>query len=246
MNELIIKDLHVEIDSKEIIKGVNLSIKSGEIHAIMGPNGSGKSTLAYTIAGHPKYKITKGQILINGESIKEFTPDERAKAGLFLASQLPVAIEGISLSNFLRAAISNITGQSPKVRDFVKDLDSRMQSLNIPSEFANRSINVGFSGGERKRAEILQLQLLHPRFAILDETDSGLDVDAIKTVSKGINQAIKEDNFGSLIITHHKHLLDYITPDYVHIFSNGQIIKSGDKTLVDKITSDGYSDFINK
>lgn len=240
MSVLAVKGLKVAVDGKEILHGVDLTINSGETHIIMGPNGSGKSTLVYTIAGHPKYEITSGSIMVDGVDINDHTPDERAKLGIFLASQLPTAIEGITLSNFMRASVGAITGETPKVREWIKTLSTAMQELGIPEDFANRSVNVGFSGGERKRSEILQLKLLHPKFALLDETDSGLDVDAIKSVSQGIVKAHQDDNFGSLIITHHKNMLEYIKPDYVHVFKDGKIIQTGDANLANELIKTGY------
>jgi Fe-S cluster assembly ATP-binding protein len=249
MSELVIKDLHVEVEGKEILKGVNLTIKSGEIHAIMGPNGSGKSTLSYTIAGHPKYVITSGSISLDGSVIASSdvsqTPDVRAKAGIFLAQQLPTEIEGITLSNFLRACVGAVSGETPKVREWIKTLGSAMESLEIPADFANRSVNVGFSGGEKKRTEILQLELLHPKFALLDETDSGLDVDALKVVAQGVNRAQTTDGFGALLITHHTHLLEYITPDFVHVFADGHIVRDGGSELAQELVESGYSAYLS-
>ncbi|MDR1862264.1 MAG: Fe-S cluster assembly ATPase SufC [Candidatus Ancillula sp.] len=244
MNVLEIEDLQVGVDGKQILNGVNLTVNEGETHAIMGPNGSGKSTLAYSIAGHPKYDVLHGSIKLNGEEIQDLTPDLRAKAGLFLAQQLPTEIDGINLSNFLRAAVNAVTGTQINVRDWVKLLQAEMSNLKIPVEFANRSVNLGFSGGEKKRTEILQLKLLKPKFAILDETDSGLDVDALKIVGEGVNAAKGEQGFGTILITHHTHLLDYIKPDFVHIFANGKVLESGGAELAENVIKNGYSNWL--
>ncbi|MEY3933754.1 MAG: hypothetical protein RLZZ606_353, partial [Actinomycetota bacterium] len=231
MATLEVKNLHVTVETdqgtKEILKGVDLTIKSGEIHAVMGPNGSGKSTLAYSIAGHPKYTVTEGEILLDGENVLEMSVDERAKAGLFLAMQYPVEIPGVSVSNFLRTAKTAVTGEAPALRTWIKDVREAMSDLKIDSTFSERNVNEGFSGGEKKRHEILQLELLKPRFAILDETDSGLDVDALKIVSEGVNRAHKANELGVLMITHYTRILKYIKPDFVHVFVDGKVAEQG-------------------
>ena len=244
MATLEVKNLHVTVETdqgtKEILKGVDLTIKSGEIHAVMGPNGSGKSTLAYSIAGHPKYTVTKGEILLDGEDVLEMSVDERAKAGLFLAMQYPVEIPGVSVSNFLRTAKTSITGEAPALRTWIKDVREAMAGLKIDSTFSERNVNEGFSGGEKKRHEILQLELLKPRFAILDETDSGLDVDALKIVSEGVNRAHKDNDLGVLMITHYTRILKYIKPDFVHVFVDGKIAEQGGAELADQLEAEGY------
>jgi Fe-S cluster assembly ATP-binding protein len=244
MATLEVKNLHVTVETdqgtKEILKGVDLTIKSGEIHAVMGPNGSGKSTLAYSIAGHPKYTVTKGEILLDGEDVLEMSVDERAKAGLFLAMQYPVEIPGVSVSNFLRTAKTAITGEAPTLRTWIKDVREAMAGLKIDSTFSERNVNEGFSGGEKKRHEILQLELLKPRFAILDETDSGLDVDALKIVSEGVNRAHKDNDLGVLMITHYTRILKYIKPDFVHVFVDGKIAEQGGAELADQLEAEGY------
>ncbi|MDR2508916.1 MAG: Fe-S cluster assembly ATPase SufC [Candidatus Ancillula sp.] len=245
MHKLTIDNLSVAVEGKEILKGVELEINSGETHAIMGPNGSGKSTLAYTIAGHPSYEITGGSIRFDGHEVNDMPPEERARLGVFLAQQLPTEIDGITLSNFLRAAKTAVSGSAPKVREWVKTLQSNMEELDMDPTFAGRSVNVGFSGGEKKRAEILQLKVLEPKIAILDETDSGLDVDALKIVARGVNDAQKKLNFGALLITHHTHLLQYIKPDFVHVFTKGRIVESGSGALASELVARGYSRFNN-
>ncbi|MDR0951104.1 MAG: Fe-S cluster assembly ATPase SufC [Candidatus Ancillula sp.] len=239
-----VKDLHVAIGDKEILKGVNLEIEPNKTYAIMGPNGSGKSTLSYTIAGHPRYTVTKGKIVLDGEDITNLPPDERAKLGIFLAQQLPTEVEGISLSNFLRAAVGAVSGETPAVRQWVKDLQKAMSDLKMNSDFAGRSLNVGFSGGEKKKAEILQLKMLKPKYAILDETDSGLDVDALKIVSDGVKQAKTESGFGTLLITHHTNLLKYLIPDYVYVFAKGHIVEEGTSALAEELEQTGYQNYI--
>ncbi len=225
---LTIKDLHVQIEDKEILKGVNLEVKAGEFHAVMGPNGAGKSTLASAIMGHPKYEVTKGSITMDGEDVLEMEVDERARAGLFLAMQYPSEISGVTNSDFLRSAINAHRGEGNEIplMQFIKKLDKTMQHLDMDLNMAQRYVNEGFSGGEKKRNEILQLMMLEPKIAILDEIDSGLDIDALKFVAKGINSMRSED-FGCLIITHYQRLLNYITPDYVHVMMDGKIVKSG-------------------
>jgi Fe-S cluster assembly ATP-binding protein len=250
MATLEIKDLHVSVateDSRtEILKGVNLSVRSGEIHAIMGPNGSGKSTLAYAIAGHPKYEVTSGSVLLDGEEVLEMSVDERARAGLFLAMQYPVEVPGVSMSNFLRTAATAVRGEAPQVRHWVKEVKQAMTDLDIEPSFAERSVNEGFSGGEKKRHEILQLDLLKPRFAILDETDSGLDVDALRVVSQGINRYTSEGDKGVMLITHYTRILRHITPQFVHVFAGGRVVESGGPELADELEESGYVRFTGK
>jgi Fe-S cluster assembly ATP-binding protein len=248
MAKLEIKNLHVTVDTeqgtKEILKGVDLVIKSGESHAIMGPNGSGKSTLAYTIAGHPKYTVTDGEILLEGEDVLEMSVDERARAGLFLAMQYPVEIPGVSVSNFLRTAKTAIDGEAPALRTWIKDVKSAMDNLKMDSTFTERNVNEGFSGGEKKRHEILQMELLKPKFAVLDETDSGLDVDALKIVSEGVNRAKESNEFGLLLITHYTRILKYIKPDFVHVFVGGKIAEQGGPELADRLEAEGYDRYV--
>ena len=248
MAKLEIKNLHVTVDTeqgtKEILKGVDLVINSGESHAIMGPNGSGKSTLAYTIAGHPKYTVTKGEILLDGEDVLEMSVDERARAGLFLAMQYPVEIPGVSVSNFLRTAKTAIDGEAPALRTWIKDVKGAMDNLKMDSSFTERNVNEGFSGGEKKRHEILQLELLKPKIAVLDETDSGLDVDALKIVSEGVNRAKQENDFGLLLITHYTRILKYIKPDFVHVFVAGKVAEQGGPELADRLEAEGYDRYV--
>ena len=248
MSTLAISDLHVSIETdqgtrKPILRGVDLVIKEGETHAVMGPNGSGKSTLAYTIAGHPRYKVDSGSITLDGQDVLAMTVDERARAGLFLAMQYPVEIPGVTVSNFLRTAKTAIDGQAPAIRGWVKDVRESMTRLRMDSTFAERNVNEGFSGGEKKRHEILQLELLKPRFAVLDETDSGLDVDALKIVSEGVNRAHAATGLGVLLITHYTRILRYITPDFVHVFVGGKIVEEGGPELAKKLESQGYEAF---
>ncbi|RAX45466.1 Fe-S cluster assembly ATPase SufC [Arthrobacter sp. AQ5-06] len=244
MSTLEIKDLHVSIDTeqgtKEILKGVSLTIKTGQTHAIMGPNGSGKSTLASTIAGHPRYKVTSGTITLDGEDVLAMSVDARARAGLFLAMQYPVEVPGVSMTNFLRTAKTAIDGEAPKLRTWTKDVKAAMAQLRIDADFAERNVNEGFSGGEKKRVEILQLELFKPKFAILDETDSGLDVDALKVVSEGVNRAHEAGNMGTLLITHYTRILRYIKPDFVHVFVDGQVVEEGGPELADRLEEEGY------
>ncbi|EYT53723.1 cysteine desulfurase [Leucobacter sp. UCD-THU] len=243
-----IKDLHVSVETeqgpKEILKGVNLTIKQGETHAIMGPNGSGKSTLAYAVAGHPRYEITSGQLLLDGEDITEFEPDERAQAGLFLAMQYPVEIPGVTNANFLRTAKTAIDGEAPAIRTWMGEVKEAMQNLRMDESFASRNVNEGFSGGEKKRNEILQLELLKPKFAVLDETDSGLDVDALKIVSEGVNRAKEHTGLGVLLITHYTRILRYIKPDFVHVFVNGRVAEEGGPELAERLEEEGYDRFL--
>ncbi|MGY3750839.1 Fe-S cluster assembly ATPase SufC [Vagococcus acidifermentans] len=241
MSVLEIKNLHVSIEDKEILKGVNLTMKTGEIHAIMGPNGTGKSTLSAAIMGNPNYTVTEGEIYLDGEDVLEMEVDERARAGLFLAVQYPSEIPGISNAEFMRAAINSKRDDDNKisVMDFLKKLDEKMALLDMPEEMAERYLNEGFSGGEKKRNEILQLLMLEPTFAVLDEIDSGLDIDALQVVSKGVNQ-MRGDDFGALIITHYQRLLNYITPDVVHIMMDGKIVMTGDADLAKRLEAEGY------
>lgn len=241
MSTLEIKDLHVSIDDKEILKGVNLKMNTGEIHAIMGPNGTGKSTLSAAIMGNPNYEITQGDILLDGESILELEVDERARAGLFLAMQYPSEIPGVTNAEFIRAAMNAKRPEEDKisVMQFLKKLDKKMDLLNMPEEMAERYLNEGFSGGEKKRNEILQLLMLEPTFALLDEIDSGLDIDALKVVAKGVNE-MRGENFGAMIITHYQRLLNYITPDVVHIMMNGKVVMTGDAELAKRLEAEGY------
>ncbi|MEG0254362.1 MAG: Fe-S cluster assembly ATPase SufC [Vagococcus sp.] len=241
MSVLEIKNLHVGIEDKEILKGVNLTMKTGEIHAIMGPNGTGKSTLSAAIMGNPNYEVTKGEILLDGENVLEMEVDERARAGLFLAVQYPSEIPGITNAEFMRAAINSKRDEDDKisVMDFLDKLDEKMALLDMPEEMAERYLNEGFSGGEKKRNEILQLLMLEPTFAILDEIDSGLDIDALQVVSKGVNE-MRGDNFGSLIITHYQRLLNYIVPDVVHIMMEGRVVKTGGAELAKRLEEEGY------
>ncbi len=259
-SELVIKDLHVTVQDKEILKGVNLTVRQGETHALMGPNGSGKSTLAYAIMGHPHYVITEGDVLLDGVSLLEMEADERAKAGIFLAFQYPTAIPGVSLANFLRTAVSNVrgyrdqaskeengNGHSAKVvgsdlmpmKEFRKEMREKMAKLGVDPSFANRYLNEGFSGGEKKRVEILQMAMLSPKIAVLDETDSGLDIDALRTVAEGVNKLIGPE-MGALVITHYQRLLNYIRPDFVHVFFDGRIVLSGGPELALELEARGY------
>lgn len=242
MSVLEIKNLHVAIEEKEILKGVNLTMKTGEIHAIMGPNGTGKSTLSAAIMGNPNYEVTKGEILFDGKNILDLEVDERARLGLFLAMQYPSEIPGITNAEFMRAAINakREEGNKMSVMDFLKKLDEKMALLNMPEEMAERYLNEGFSGGEKKRNEILQLLMLEPTFAILDEIDSGLDIDALKVVAKGVNEMRSED-FGVLIITHYQRLLNYITPDVVHIMMEGRVVMTGNADLAKRLEVEGYA-----
>ena len=277
MSTLEIHDLHVSVDTeagaKEILRGVDLTINSGEVHAIMGPNGSGKSTLAYSIAGHPKYKITSGTVTLDGEDLLSLKVDERARAGLFLAMQYPVEVPGVSVSNFLRTAKTAIDGEAPKLRTWVRDVNTAMERVKMDPEFATRSVNEGFSGGEKKRHEIVPLELLNPRFAerslnegfsggekkrheivqlelldpkvaVLDETDSGLDIDALKTVSEGVNRFRAREGKGVLLITHYTRILRYIKPDFVHVFVDGRIVEEGGPELADRLEAEGYDRYL--
>jgi Fe-S cluster assembly ATP-binding protein len=255
MSALVIRDLHVIVNAgttgeasttgtgeepREILRGVDLTVNAGETHAIMGPNGSGKSTLAYSIAGHPKYTITKGSVTLDGQDVLAMKVDERARAGLFLAMQYPVEVAGVSVSNFLRTAATAIRGEAPKVRTWVGEVKGAMAQLQMDPAFAERNVNEGFSGGEKKRHEILQLELLNPKFAVLDETDSGLDVDALRVVAEGVNRFRAQADRGVLLITHYTRILRYIEPDFVHVFVDGRIVEEGGRELADRLEAEGY------
>ena len=248
MSTLEIKNLHVQVATndgpKSILKGVDLSVGSGEVHAIMGPNGSGKSTLAYSIAGHPDYEVTDGEVLLDGQDLLEMSVDERARAGLFLAMQYPVEVAGVSVSNFLRTAKTAIDGQAPALRSWVKEMKTSMENLRMDPDFAERDVNVGFSGGEKKRLEILQMELLKPSFAVLDETDSGLDVDALRIVSEGVNRVHGETGCGVMLITHYTRILRYIKPSHVHVFVDGHVAAQGGPELADELEENGYDKYL--
>jgi Fe-S cluster assembly ATP-binding protein len=247
MSELVIKGLKVSVEAedtrKEILRGVDLTINSGEVHAIMGPNGSGKSTLAYAVAGHPKYEIEAGSITLDGQDVLEMSVDERARAGLFLAMQYPVEIPGVSVSNFLRTSVTAIRGEAPKLREWLKEMNSAMSEIGMDPQFSERNVNEGFSGGEKKRHEILQLELLKPKIAILDETDSGLDVDALRIVSEGINRTVEKNNTGVLLITHYTRILRYVKPDKVSVFVDGRVVETGGQQLAEELEANGYVKF---
>ena len=247
MSTFSIRDLHVSVETeagpKEILRGVNLDINSRETHAIMGPNGAGKSTLGYALAGHPSYTITSGSATLDGVDLVKMTADERARAGLFLAKQYPVEVPGVTVTNFLRAAKTAVSGEAPKLRTWTKELSQSMKDLRIDPEFASRNVNEGFSGGEKKRQEILQLELLKPHFAILDETDSGLDVDALRIVSEGVNRAKERTDIGIMLITHYTRILRYIKPDHVHVLVNGRVAEEGGPELADRLENEGYDRF---
>ncbi len=236
---LVVEDLHVSVDDKEILKGVDLTVEQGRVHALMGPNGSGKSTLAYALAGHPRYRVTQGRVSFKGEDVLGLTPDERAKLGMFLAMQYPVEIPGVSVTNFLRTAMAAFRGEEVPVRVFARELRTQMQLLQMDPKFAERSLNEGFSGGEKKRHEILQMALLKPQLAILDETDSGLDIDALRVVSDGVNR-LRGPELGVLLITHYTRILRYITPDVVHVMFDGRIVQRGGPELADELEEQGY------
>ncbi len=249
MATLEIRDLHVSVDTengpKEILRGVDLTIAGGQTHAIMGPNGSGKSTLAYSIAGHPKYNVTSGTVTLDGEDVLDMAVDERARAGLFLAMQYPVEVPGVSVSNFLRTAKTAIDGEAPKLRTWVKDVNKALADLDMDADFGTRNVNEGFSGGEKKRHEIVQLELLDPKIAILDETDSGLDIDALKIVSTGVNRFAEKGDKGVLLITHYTRILRYIKPDFVHVFVDGKVAEEGGAELADELEANGYERFLS-
>src|SRR5213080_4195640 len=252
MATLEIRDLHVSVadptpganggGSREILRGVDLTVSAGQTHAIMGPNGSGKSTLAYAVAGHPKYTVTAGSVTLDGQDVLAMSVDARARAGLFLAMQYPVEVPGVSVSNFLRTAVTAVRGEAPKLRTWAKEVNEAMTGLDIDRAFAERSVNEGFSGGEKKRHEILQLELLKPKIAVLDETDSGLDVDALRVVSEGVNK-VRSEGIGTLLITHYTRILRYIQPDFVHVFFDGRIVESGGAELADRLEAEGYARF---
>ena len=248
MSTLEIRGLRVSVETKEgpkaILNGVDLTVASGETHAIMGPNGSGKSTLAYSLAGHPKYQVTGGTVTLDGRDVLAMKVDERARAGLFLAMQYPVEVPGVSVSNFLRTARTAITGEAPALRSWVKEVRTAMDALRMDAEFSERSVNEGFSGGEKKRHEILQMELLKPKFAILDETDSGLDVDALRVVSEGVNRVKSSTEVGVLLITHYTRILRYIRPDFVHVFVDGHVVEEGGPELADRLEDEGYDRFL--
>ena len=249
MSVLEIRDLHVTVETEAgttpILNGITLTMNTGETHAIMGPNGSGKSTLAYTIAGHPKYTVTSGSITFDGEDVLAMSVDERARAGLFLAMQYPVEIPGVTVTNLLRTAKTALDGEAPSIRQWTKDVKESMANLRMDPKFAQRNVNEGFSGGEKKRHEILQLEVLKPKFAVLDETDSGLDVDALKIVSEGVNRAKESTGLGVLLITHYTRILRYIRPDYVHVVVAGKIVEEGGPELADRLENEGYDRFLD-
>ncbi len=249
MSVLEIHDLYVTVETDSgttpILNGITLTMRTGETHAIMGPNGSGKSTLAYTIAGHPKYTVTSGSITFDGQDVLEMSVDERARAGLFLAMQYPVEIPGVTVTNFLRTAKTALDGEAPSIRSWTKDVKEAMANLRMDPKFAQRNVNEGFSGGEKKRHEILQLEVLKPKFAVLDETDSGLDVDALKIVSEGVNRAKEATGLGVLLITHYTRILRYIRPDFVHVVVAGKIVEEGGPELADRLENEGYDRFLD-
>jgi Fe-S cluster assembly ATP-binding protein len=249
MSTLEIRDLHASVtdaagEAREVLRGVNLTVRAGETHAIMGPNGSGKTTLAYAIAGHPRYVVTQGSITLDGEDVLAMSVDARARAGLFLAMQYPVEVPGVTVSNFLRTAVTAVRGEAPKLRTFVKELNTAMADLSMDPAFAQRNLNEGFSGGEKKRHEILQMELLNPKIAILDETDSGLDIDALKVVSAGINRFRADQQHGVLLITHYTRILDYVRPEHVHVFVGGRIVAEGGAELAEELEKSGYERFL--
>ena len=249
MSTLDIRDLQVSVRLPEgalkpILSGVTLTVRAGETHAIMGPNGSGKSTLAYSIAGHPRYQITGGSVLLDGEDLLAMSVDERARAGLFLAMQYPVEVPGVSVANFLRTAKTAIDGEAPKLRTWIKEVNVAMERVSMDTTMAQRNVNEGFSGGEKKRHEIVQLELLNPKVAVLDETDSGLDIDALKIVSEGVNRFREQGDRGVLLITHYTRILRYIKPDFVHVFVNGRIADEGGPELADELEANGYDKYV--
>jgi Fe-S cluster assembly ATP-binding protein len=236
---LVIEDLHVAVEDKQILRGVDLTVEPGRVHALMGPNGSGKSTLAYALAGHPRYRVTAGKVTFKGEDVLGLTPDQRARLGMFLAMQYPVEVPGVSVTNFLRTAINAIRGEDVPVREFARELREQMRQLDMDPKFAERNLNEGFSGGEKKRHEILQMALLRPELAILDETDSGLDVDALRVVADGVNR-LRGPGLGILLITHYTRILRYISPDFVHVMVDGRVVQSGGSELADELEAEGY------
>ena len=236
---LVIEDLHVDVGDKQILRGVDLTVEAGRVHALMGPNGSGKSTLAYALAGHPRYRVTGGKVTFKGEDVLVMTPDERARTGMFLAMQYPVEVPGVSVTNFLRTAMNAVRGEDIPVREFAKDLREQMRLLDMDPRFAERNLNEGFSGGEKKRHEILQMALLRPELAILDETDSGLDVDALRVVAEGVNR-LRGPRLGVLLITHYTRILRYISPDVVHVMVGGRVVETGGPELADQLEAGGY------
>jgi Fe-S cluster assembly ATP-binding protein len=249
VSTLEIRDLHVSVrlpdgQLKPILAGVNLTVRAGETHALMGPNGSGKSTLAYSVAGHPRYEITGGSVTLDGEDVLAMTVDERARAGLFLAMQYPVEVPGVSVANFLRTAKTSLDGEAPKLRTWAGELRTAMERLGMDPAFAQRNVNEGFSGGEKKRHEIVQLELLKPKVAILDETDSGLDIDALRVVSEGVNRVRSTGETGVLLITHYTRILRYVHPDFVHVFVGGRIVEEGGAELADKLEAEGYERYL--
>ncbi len=248
MANLVISDLHVDVETesgpKKILKGVDLTINTGEVHAIMGPNGSGKSTLAYAIAGHPKYTITSGSVKLDGVELTELSVDERARAGLFLAMQYPVEVSGVSTTNFLRTAKTALDGEAPKVRTWPKQVAEALERMEMDPSFASRSINEGFSGGEKKRGEIVQMDLLNPKVAVLDEIDSGLDIDAVRVVAQGINRFAEQGDRGVLLITHYSRILRYIEPTHIHVFVGGRVVASGGRELADQLEVNGYDEYV--
>ncbi|MDR0592404.1 MAG: Fe-S cluster assembly ATPase SufC [Bifidobacteriaceae bacterium] len=249
MTTLEIRDLRVSVEVPEgvkpILKGVDLTIRSGETHAVMGPNGSGKSTLAYSLAGHPKYQVTGGSVTLDGADVLAMGVDQRARAGLFLAMQYPVEVPGVTLANFLRTAKTAVSGQAPPLRSWIKEVGAAMDQLRFDREFSERSVNEGFSGGEKKRNEILQMELLKPKIAILDETDSGLDVDALRVVSEGVNRAKEQTGSGIMLITHYNRILEYIKPDFVHVFVAGRVAEEGGRDLAARLEAEGYDRFLS-
>jgi len=249
MATLEIRDLHVSVKTpdagdKQILRGVDLTVRAGETHAIMGPNGSGKSTLAYSIAGHPRYEVTSGSVTLDGEDVLAMSVDERARAGLFLAMQYPVEVPGVTVSNFLRTAKTAVSGEAPSLRHWTKDVRTAMDQLRMDPAFAERNVNEGFSGGEKKRHEILQMELLKPKIAVLDETDSGLDVDALRVVSEGVNRVGATGETGLLLITHYTRILRYVKPDFVHVFVAGRVAEEGGSELADDLEENGYDRFL--
>jgi Fe-S cluster assembly ATP-binding protein len=240
-----IENLRVQVEGKEILRGVDLTVNKGEVHALMGPNGSGKSTLAYTLMGHPKYRVTEGNIRFNGEDLLDMGPDERARKGMFLAFQYPMAVPGVSIVNFLRTALKSVRGRDLPIREFRKELKEQMAALQMSDQFLSRYVNEGFSGGEKKRFEILQMAMMKPQLALMDETDSGLDIDALRIVSEGVNRLIGPE-MGALVITHYQRLLNYIRPDFVHVFVNGRVVQSGGKELALQLETEGYDKVIKE